>query len=153
MDDREERKRARMLLWQWATTTARCKRWQAEIADLQRLINDLHDPTKAQVLTGMPGSGAISDPTARAAERAIEISASYMAAADAIAEQIKDAIRMKTAMDDAIGGLTAIQRRVIELRYQDEHSWEYIALKLTYDESRVRAREREAIDHIVTHIA
>lgn len=149
----QDRRRVRAILWEWGATMSRVQRWKNEINALHLMIEDVHDPTRAQVITGMPGANTTGDPTAQMALRAADMITSFQGAADVLERRIKDALEMKAAIDNAVGEcLTAIQREVIEKRYIGQHSWEYVALKMSYAESKCRDREREAVDTLSLRI-
>lgn len=153
MDDREERKRARMLLGEWGTIDQARKQAQSRIHALQAQVNDAHDPTKAQVLTGMPGSGTISDPTATVAERAIEITESATVEADAIVKQIDSVTRRKIMIDELLYDLTQLHRDIVIYKYKNDYDWDHISLKLHYSKSLCQLREQEAVNYIARNIA
>lgn len=151
---KSDRALVRRMLWQWGSTMDRVRNMQADIRGLHDLIDGLRTPSGVQRITGMPGSGQVGDPTARTAERAMELTRTYHEAADIIEARIKDALRLKRAVDDAVAArLTPIQSQVVTMRYQGGHGWEYIALKLAYAESLVRQREAEAVDNLAKIIS
>ena len=149
----QDRRRVRGVLWEWGATMSRVRRWKDEINTLHEMIEDVHDPTRAQVITGMPGANTTGDPTAQMALRAADMIASFQDAANVLEGRIKDALEMKAAIDTAVCEcLTATQREVIEKRYVGQHSWEYVALKMSYAASKCRDREREAVDILSARI-
>ena len=48
--------------------------------------------------------------------------------------------------------LEMAQRKVLEYRYIDGHGWQYIAMRMNYDERQVRRLEAQAVDRISEHV-
>lgn len=134
----------RRILWQWGNTLAYIARKREEQSAFRAWADDAASMLKAQQLTGMPRGGSQTD-IADMLDELDRRRAMYQDAADRVTQDIDKRLRLKAAIDERMGSLTEIQRRVLTLRYEDGRQWQYIALKLCYAERSVRRMEEEAV--------
>jgi len=144
MENSDARKEIRRLLWRWGKVTATCARKQKELQEYLDLINSATD-VKSSPLTGMPGGGGLSDPTARAAERLAYLKDRYQEMVDILTAEIDDEIQFSRAMDEAMLVLTVQERRIVELRYRNGWSFARIARVTSYSERQVQRHDENAV--------
>ncbi len=145
---RRSRNAIRRLLWQWGTTAMRIERLKKERDAFFEMANDARSRSlRTSTLTGMPRGGKSSDLSDIVAA-AIEESERYAVQAERINAEIDDAMRLRNCIAECVAELPPLQEKVITYRYVDDHSWRYIAMKLTYDERHVRRIEESAVDAI-----
>lgn len=139
------------MIWKWANVISRMDRLNRELKWAKAMADDATDTLKAQNVTGMPRSGKQSDlaDVVAAHER---LKDSYDALAVKIAAEIEELIRFRNAMESVVSNLSSLQERIIEYRYVDGHSWQWIAMKTNYDESQARRIERQALDYVAEHL-
>ena len=140
MENKDSRRQIRRLLWRWGRVTATCIRKQREMREYMDLIDSVSD-VHAGALTGMPGSGKISDNTARAAEKLIFLKDQYQIQIDRRAKEIEDELRFRESIDDLLKSVDDPARTVIEMRFK--YAWDFsrISRELNYTESWVRQLE------------
>ena len=151
MESSNTRKDVRRLLWRWGKVTSTCARKQKELQEYMDLINSVSD-VHSSALTGMPGSGQISDRTERAAERLMFLKDRYQEMIDELAKEIEEELRFRDAMDDVIKCVDDPARTVIEMRYKYTWSFTRIARETNYAESWVRQLDGIAVQKIGRHI-
>lgn len=139
--------KTRQLLWLWGNTIEYIARKREEEQAFAVWAEDAADVLKAQRITDMPRGGVGKDFSDVIAE--LERRRQMYAQAECkIHADIENRIRLKETIDELIEHLKPIQQSVLRLRYQDGHQWDFIALKLVYDESSVRRIETEAVKEI-----
>ena len=146
MDQNETRRKMRDLLWSWGRALDRRESLQRELKRVGAMIEDLYASYPGMRYGEIKGSGGTGDPTYRAVERIDELLEAHKAEADTLQAEILENIRFKRAIDESMNDLSAIERRIIEMRYQNEWSWAYVAIKVNYAESTVREIETGVID-------
>ncbi len=151
MENKDSRREIRRLLWRWGRVTATCIHKQREMREYMDLIDSVSD-VHAGVLTGMPGSGKISDNTARAAEKLIYLKQQYKIQIDMLAKEIEDELRFRESIDDLMRSVEDPARTVIEMRYKYCWSFTRISQELNYAESWVKKLEGIAISIIGKNI-
>ena len=144
MENKDTRREIRRLLWRWGRVTATCIRKQREMREYMDLIDSVSD-VHASALTGMPGSGKISDNTARAAEKLIYLKQQYQIQIDLLAKEIEDELRFRESIDDLLRCIHDPARTVIEMRYKYCWTHERVAREINYAESSVKRLEGVAI--------
>lgn len=99
----------------------------------------------------MPGGGKRTDlaDVVASVERMEE---NYRRLVKQIEAESADLIRLRNCMEELVSLLSPLQQKIIEYRYIDGHTWQFIAFKTCYDESQARRIEREAVDFIAEHI-
>lgn len=139
--------KTRQLLWLWGNTIEYIARKREEEQAFAVWAEDAADVLKAQRITDMPRGGVGKDfsDVITELERRRQM---YAQAEYKIHDDIANRIRLKGTIDELIEHLKPIQQSVLRLRYQDGHQWDFIALKLVYDESSVRRIETEAVKEI-----
>lgn len=141
------RSAARRMLWKWASTKATIERLERERHYFKTRMDEAGDVLKAQQLSGMPGSGRISDLSDIMAQ--IEASANmYAAQSERINAEIAETLQIRNMVEGFIKSLTPIQEKIVCYRYQDGYSWQFIGLKMAYDERSVRRIEEQAVDKL-----
>lgn len=141
------RNAARRILWRWANTTEVLQKLERERSFFRRMSDDARCMLKAQNLSGMPRGGKQSD----ISDIVVQVEKTeriYQEQCERINAEIEDVLRLRNAMQAIISNLTPIQERVITYRYKDGGSWQFIALKMNYDQASVRRIETQAVDYI-----
>jgi DNA-directed RNA polymerase specialized sigma24 family protein len=149
---RKKRGRVRMLLWSWGQTMDLINQKREEMDALLLWAEDAADTLAAQRLTGMPGGGETADSVSHAVEALDRRRQMYADAAADAQRRMEDMLRRKHAMDDLIERLPMTQQRILSLRYVDGHKWDFIALKMNYDERSVRRHENAAVSTLMKGI-
>ena len=148
IEERMERRRAtRSILRIWGNTLYLLNRLEKEREAFRAWADDARITLRAYVMTGVPGGGRksdLSDVIARYEARAEEFDAMERKAD----EERSKILRIKSAVDDVVAELEMAQRKVLEYRYIDGHGWQYIAMRMNYDERQVRRLETQAVDFI-----
>ena len=139
------------MLWKWANVISRMDRLNRELKWAKDMADDALDTLRAQDITGMPRGGKQTDlaDVVAAHER---LASSYDTLVAKITAEIEELIRFRNSMESVIVNLTSLQERIIDYRYVDGHSWQWIAMKTNYDERQVRRIEAQAVDFIAEHI-
>jgi len=151
MENNDNRKEIRRLLWRWGRVAATCARKQKELKEYIDLIESVSD-VHSSALTGMPGGGQISDKTAMAAERLMFLEQQYQGMIDILSNEIEHELRFKEIMDDVISCVEDPARTIIEMRYK--YTWSYIKIsrETSYAESWVKKLEGIAIRRIEKNV-
>lgn len=147
----EQRKSVRRLLWRWGRVIEFCTSRQREIDGFQELMaaaGDLH-PAPA---SGMPGGNGPGRPTEKTALRVLDLTEKYRRTIDSIHQVMADELDFKEAMDEAVASLSAVQQRVLELRYLHGYRWDFIAFKMCSSEQTARRTETAAVDILLEKI-
>jgi len=152
METNDTRKEIRRLLWRWGRVTATCARKQKELQDYMDLISSAAD-VHSSPLTGMPGSGKISDNTARAAERMMFLENQYQRMVDILSKEIEEELRFRESMDKVIKCVEDPARSIVEMRYKYTWSFEKIARETNYSEASVKRLEGIAVTLIHRNIS
>ena len=138
------RKDIRRLLWRWGRVAATCARKQKELREYIDLIESVSD-VHSSALTGMPGSGQISDKTAKAAEKLMFLEQQYQGMIDILSKEIEQELRFKESIDDLLLCVEDPARTVIEMRYKYCWSFIKIANEISYSEASIKRLEGIAI--------
>ena len=139
IEERMERRRAtRGILRIWGNTLYLLNRLEKEREAFRAWADDARITLRAYVMTGL------SDVIARYEARAEEFDAMERKTD----EERSKILRIKSAIDDVVAELEMAQRKVLEYRYIDGHGWQYIAMRMNYDERQVRRIEAQAVDRI-----
>lgn len=150
--ERQHREKVRLLLWDWGQTLELIDRKRREIIAYDLWAKDAAETLGAANLSGMPQGIGTSDNVSRAV---IEIERRRKLFEDASASasnDIEKILRRKQLIDEMVEELSAIQQKVIRLRYEGGHKWQFISLKLCYNLVSVKRFERESIDEIAKRI-
>lgn len=146
---REDAEKLRRLLWRWGNTPYFVQRKEREIKQFQEAINDAYETLQAQRITDMPrGSGAAQSSVERAVEAAQHRRDQYEQCVETIGQEIDQSIALKLAIDEGFSTLEPDEQRVLQLRYIDSHRWEYIGLKMNFNDQHARRIERRALDKL-----
>lgn len=140
-------KRTRMTLWMWGSTLKFIENARREQQAFLLWANDAADTLKAQRITDMPRGGQAPDmlDVIEHMQHRIEM---YREAEKDVENRIEQRLNLKRKLDAIIDDLPPIQNEVIHMRYQEGRQWEYIALKMNYDERSVRRFDRRAVETI-----
>ena len=148
IEERMERRRVtRSILRIWGNALYLLNRLEKEREAFRAWADDARITLRAYVMTGVPGGGRksdLSDVIARYEARAEEFDAMERKTD----EERSKILRIKSAVDDVVAELEMAQRKVLEYRYIDGHGWQYIAMRMNYDERQVRRLEAQAVDFI-----
>ena len=146
--DFERRQKTRKILWRWGNTINDIAKLEREREAFRRWVADAEETLRAQNLDGMPhgngDKGDLSDVVVNAMHR----QEMYREYAEKTEASIRERLRLKSVIDELIQELRPEHERVIAYRYSDGHRWQYIAMKMGYDERQVRRIEAQAVDHI-----
>lgn len=113
--------------------------------------DDALETLRAQNITGMPRGGVKSDlaDVVAAHER---LAADYGALVVKIEREINDLLRLRNTMEELVAQLSPLQEKIIGYRYIDGHGWQWIAMKMNYDERQARRIETQAVDFIAERV-
>lgn len=151
--DREQSREMRRLLDRWGHTLYYVKRKEEEIIALRSMIDGAYNTLRAAQITDEPkGGGLPSSGVERALEDVERRTEEYQDSLGIIERKINEALALKQSMDEIINEFDSTTQKILQMRYIDDHKWEYIALKLHYDRSRILAIEKEAIEILLIKI-
>ena len=111
--EQTERRHVEKLLWEWGSALKDCERRRMEIRRLMEQAEDAENVLHAQVLTGMPAGGEVSDPTANA----VHMREHPLRRVDQLTAEINGIMARKDKMDAIIGLLPEEQQRLVHMRY------------------------------------
>jgi hypothetical protein len=148
MVDRHE---IRRLLWRWGRALEFVTAKQRELEGWQDRIEAQRD-LSAPILSDMPKAHHPGNPTERAALKLNIITAQFEEVVKGICSDIEAETRFKRIMDELIGNLSGEQQKVLQLRNQDGHAWEFIALKMCYSVDRAKHIDAEAVEILIPQI-
>lgn len=121
---------------------------QKELDEILSKKNALYGVIKAAILTGMPPSGQLSDPTY---QTTIKIIDGYQKEIDRLFNEIKTLFDNHLTVKTLLNGLTKEEKFIIEARYfkQPPTHWSIIARQLHYhrvtcNDIRIRALKKMA---------
>lgn len=139
------------MLWRWANYISRSKRLNDELQWARDMRDDAIETLHAQNLTGMPRGGGKSDiaDVVSAHERLAD---DYGKLVVKIENEIADLFRLRNAVEELVCMLSPLQEKIIDYRYVDGHSWQWIAMKTNYDERQARRIETQAVDFVAENI-
>ena len=147
MRTKEKRAQIRLLLDQWGHTDERVEEIES---DLERIRDEIATVTDvhAAPLTGLPRGNDISDKTAVSAERYARKMKLYEDRIKELEQQKEHALRLRSAMDEAMLCLKYRERRVLRLQYEKHMKQADIAKTAHYSIEWVKQRERNAVDKL-----
>jgi len=101
--------------------------------EINMILTTKHDTSVTQQLSGMPGSGKISNPTADAVERIIDRLDERV---QNIGKRINDLLDSKELIDGRLKRLDAQERKIVELKYFRAMRWEEVRREARYSKSQ-----------------
>lgn len=152
MEDSNARKEIRRLLWRWGRVAVTCARKQKELQDYLDLIQSVSD-VHSSPLTGMPGSGRVSDNTARAAEKLIFLEGQYQTLIDILTKEIEAEIRFRIDMDQVLQHVEDPARTIVDMRYKYGWTFDKIARETSYSEASVKRLDGIAVNIVHKYVA
>lgn len=150
-ESEETRKEIRRMLRRWGNVRSFCIRKQKELREYMDLIESVSD-VHASALSGMPGSGQMSDKTARAAEKLMYLEEQYQNMIDALAKEIADELLYKEFMDSVLECVKDPARTVVEMKYKYCWSIEKIHHETHYSPASVKRLDMKALSLIAENI-
>jgi RinA family phage transcriptional activator len=99
----------------------------------------------------MPRSGRKSD-LADVVASVERMEANYRKLVLQVENESADLIRLRNCIEELVAQLTPVQEKIIAYRYIDGHTWQFIALKINYDEKSARRIETRVVDNLVEHM-
>ena len=111
--EQAEREELIRRMWEWGGAMEGCERRRHEINRLLRQAGDAENILRAQVVTGMPRSGRVGDPTVQAVQMRDEA----LRRVRTLTEEINAIMESKAAMDAAVGALPDNLQRLLWMRY------------------------------------
>lgn len=143
----------RRVLWQWGKIDRRIADLMEQMRIAVDRANSVYEMSSNRGLDGQPHGTLTGDPVFQAVERIQKIRELFVAEIETCEAQIKEAQEFKAAVNEAVAGLTPVQRDVLRLRYCEGHNWVYIAFKLYMAESSARRHEFLACQKLVKRIS
>jgi len=143
--------RMRGIMQQWGDTERWCAEIHSEIEFWSTQIQSLYDPKCTQTITGMPGSGKISDNTATTAIRDMEAEAEYRSQINFAKARRAKRMRLKELIDELVDDLSPMQSDAIKFRYKTNDTYPYgmhwceVAVAMTCDERQAKRFEARAL--------
>ena len=101
----------------------------------------------------MPFGGGTGDPTARAAEKILQLQEIYAERIDEMVEDIRRRKDIARKVELAMEGLSVFERAVIDHKYERQQKDFEIARDLSYSEEGIKSVEKRAVDKIRRRIA
>ena len=139
------------MLWKWANYVSKTTRLNDELRWARMMRDDALDTLRAQNITGMPRGGGKSDlcDVVAAHER---IADDYAQLVVKIEAEIADLLRLRNTVEGLVAQLSPLHEKIIGYRYIDGHGWQWVAMKMNYDERQARRIETQAVDFIAQYI-
>lgn len=134
----------RRVLWQWGRIDRRISDLMEQMRIAVDRANSVYEMSSNKGLDGQPHGTLTGDPVFQAVERIQKIRELFVAEIETCEAQIKEAQEFKAAVNEAVAGLTPVQRDVLRLRYCEGHNWVYIAFKLYMSEKTARRYDVQA---------
>lgn len=151
--ERGRMRKTRMMLARWGCAVMEIRRMERRSRALLGLMCDIVPTLQAQQLTGMPRGSGVSDPVSRAVEQMEQRRAEYQRELDAIDAEIRQRQAEQEMIDDLMRlWLTDLQIQILDLRYREGRTYEYIAGKLTYYARYVQKLEERAVKKLSCRI-
>lgn len=156
MDKIAQRAAVRRVLMYWGNAE-RARQAKAErIAELDQEINALYD-LHPQILTGMPHSTAISDPTSATALSSEKKVAGLRATQARLTDEMNEMDRRASLIEFEVMCLPPLESEVIRLRYlkygvAKKGYWVKIAWRVHVSEDHARRLERNGVDKLIKTI-
>lgn len=144
---RQRRSATRKLLWTWGNTLNRIRRLEDERTAFREMADDARRTLRATSLNDMPKGGVGSD-LSDVIIHVMDMAEEYERVSAKIDAEIIDAMRLRNCIEDCVSQLPPVQEKIVGYRYIDERSWQFIAMKMNYDERSVRRIEAQAVDAI-----
>jgi DNA-binding NarL/FixJ family response regulator len=151
--ERECMRKTRGLLSRWGCAMLEIRRMERRSRMLLDLLRDIAPTLKAQCLTGMPHGSGTSDPVTRAVEQMEQRRAEYQGELDAIDREIRQRRAEQESVDELMQRcLTDLQIQIIDLRFREGRTFDYIAGRLNYSEIGVKKQEFKAVSKLSRRI-
>lgn len=148
----------RRLMREWGTTNRDVEYMQASRRMCEEQLADLFDPPCTPRLTGMPGSGAVSDITAQTAIRANAAATEIRSHIADIDRMIARRIRLRRVIDWGLYELTPAQRDTLRHRFEatDTHpygmEWSEVAEAMGQDERQLKRWEVNSLQRLSSFV-
>lgn len=130
----------RKVMWNWGDAPEQASRYQSQIKDFQRRMDDMRGLTGINY-DGMPHGNGISDPTARKAEKILRLCELYEETILQTYNILNRTLDMMVKVDKLLEQCSPMQRRIAYLRYRDRRPWVYVSLKLNISEAWARKQD------------
>ena len=148
-------KKIRSILWRWGSTMQRISNKQADVKELQKLIDELYETTLRghnTLNTIGDKKTATPDPTAKTVEKISCIKARYTKYIEQLGVDVERELQFKYAIDDLITKLPYINEKVLRMKYEEGRSFFAISANMHISEPYAKYLEKEAIKMIAPFI-
>lgn len=120
-----------------------------KIANLGEVINSQRE-IKVQALTGMPGGSGTSDTVYKSVENIIDIYAKEVAYLE---NKLQKAFDRRNYIDDLMGVLDPIEKKLIELKYFKKYKMWMICSSVHYEKSQVYNMLNKSIQKLLNEVS
>lgn len=141
----------RKVMWNWGDAREQAKRYQSQIKDFENKIEDMRG-LSGMSYDGLPHGNAISDPTARKAEKIIQLCELYEQTIKQTYILLNRTLDMMVKVDKLLEECSPIQRQIAYLRYRDKQSWVYVSMKLNISETWARRLDERMCAYITEEL-
>ncbi|MBQ2649799.1 MAG: hypothetical protein IJF82_20800 [Achromobacter sp.] len=141
----------RKVMWQWGDAREQASRYQSQIRDFEKRLDDIRGLSSPS-LDGMPHGTGISNPTARKAEKIIQLCDLYEETIIQTYYLLNRTLDIMVKVDGLLEECSPLQRNIAYLRYRERRPWVYISMKLSVSEAWARKQDEQMCRYITEAI-
>ncbi|MBQ8994529.1 MAG: hypothetical protein IJ091_01815 [Oscillospiraceae bacterium] len=138
----------RTVMWNWGDAREQASRYQTQIREFENRLEEMRG-LSAMKYDGMPRGTDISDPTARKAEKILQLCTLYEETITQTYILLNRKLDLMVKVDKLLEDCSPLQRSIAYLRYRERRPWVYISMKLNVSEAWAR-RQDEALCKYIT---
>lgn len=138
----------RTVMWNWGDARDQASRYQSQIRDFEKRLDEMRG-LSAISMDGMPHGTGVSDPTARKAEKVMQLCELYEQTIVQTYMLLNRTLDLMVKVDKLLEECSPLQRSIAYLRYRERRPWVYVSMKLSVSEVWARKQD-EAMCKFIT---
>lgn len=149
---REAMNNIRKAMWNWGDAREQANRYQSQIKDFENRLDDMRG-LSGMNYDGMPHGTGISDPTARKAEKILQLCELYEQTITQTYLLLNRTLDMMVKVDRLLEDCSPLQRQIAYLRYRERRPWIYVSMKLNISEAWARKQDERMCVYITEELS
>lgn len=142
----------RKAMWNWGDAREQANRYQSQIKDFENRLDDMRGLSGLN-FDGLPHGNSISDPTARKAEKILQLCELYEQTITQTYILLNRTLDMMVKVDRLLEDCSPLQRQIAYLRYRERRPWIYVSIKLNISEAWARKQDERMCAYITEQLS
>lgn len=142
----------RKAMWNWGDAREQANRYQSQIKDFENRLDDMRGLSGLN-FDGLPRGNSISDPTARKAEKILQLCELYEQTITQTYILLNRTLDMMVKVDRLLEDCSPLQRQIAYLRYRERRPWIYVSIKLNISEAWARKQDERMCAYITDQLS